>query len=68
MGAMDIDRLLQDYALAWSEPDPSRREALLRRVWSEKGTYCDPNSQVNGRAALHAHIGKMHDMHRICKN
>lgn len=53
-----ITATVTEYCAAWSEPDPSRRLALLRKSWSEKGSYTDPTAHVEGRDALQQHIGK----------
>lgn len=46
-----------DYGLAWLEPDPGRRAALLERAWAPGAVYCDPTALVQGRDALGEHIG-----------
>ncbi|MCW5622214.1 MAG: nuclear transport factor 2 family protein [Burkholderiales bacterium] len=53
-----ITVIVTDYCAAWSEPEPARRLALLQKTWAEKGTYTDPTAIVEGRDALHQHIGK----------
>lgn len=57
---MSIQDVLAAYGSAWLEPDSAKRDALLEAAWSPDGTYCDPNSDVRGRAALSAHIAGFH--------
>ncbi|MBI4866341.1 MAG: nuclear transport factor 2 family protein [Candidatus Wallbacteria bacterium] len=54
---MELDELIPRYLDAWSEPDRSRRQELLERVWAEDGTYTDPNTHVPGRRELLEYIG-----------
>lgn len=55
---MALDELIALYCQAWSEPDRALRQQLLDRVWTEDGTYTDPNAHVVGRKALVEHIGR----------
>lgn len=57
---MTLDETLNDYAAAWSAADDDARATLLARVWAKDAVYCDPQAKVEGRDALHAHIGAMH--------
>ena len=54
-----LDRLVDTYCRAWSEPDADARRELLDEVWDEDGTYTDPMAEVVGRAGLHEHIGAL---------
>jgi hypothetical protein len=54
---MDTDAIVAAYGAAWNETDEAKRAALLEQSWTDEGTYCDPLSMVEGRAALVAHIG-----------
>lgn len=47
-----IETLISQYILAWSETDADTRRKLLETVWAEDGVYTDPMSHAPGRAAL----------------
>lgn len=49
------------YGAAWSETDTEKRLALLEKAWAEDGVYTDPTAELEGRDALHAHIGAFLD-------
>lgn len=53
---MDLQEAVDTYGEAWNESDGQRRLELLERAWAEGGTYTDPTSEVEGRAALAEHI------------
>lgn len=53
---MDIETLVDTYGAAWSAPDDETRSRLLHAAWADDGRYQDPNSDVQGRDALDAHI------------
>ena len=42
---------------AWNEPDEEKRRQLLVQVWTDVGTYTDPQSSAAGRDAFVALIG-----------
>jgi hypothetical protein len=44
------------YARAWLETDPTARRALLDECWAVDGVYCDPLGRVTGRDGLADHI------------
>jgi len=48
---------LDNYFLAWGEPDDDKRRALLTGSWAENGTYTDPGAHAEGLEALVEHIG-----------
>lgn len=50
--------VVKSYIAAWNEPDEAARRGLLEGAWSDGGTYVDPNSAVEGREALVAHISR----------
>ena len=54
-----LEELITAYCAAWSEPDPGRREQMLKDVWVEEGTYTDPTAHATGRRELVEHIGKV---------
>ena len=56
---MSRDSVVDVYCAAWDEPDPIRRDAMLKPVWAEGATYTDPTVHVTGRAALVEHIGRV---------
>jgi len=47
-----VETLIGQYILAWSEPDPEARRKLLETVWTQAGVYTDPVSHAPGREAL----------------
>jgi hypothetical protein len=51
-----LEHAIAVYCAAWNEIDPVRRDAMLRDVWAEEGTYTDPTVHLTGRRALVAHI------------
>jgi hypothetical protein len=54
-----LEQLIDRYCVAWSEPDPVKREKILKDVWAEGATYTDPRAQVSGRQELAVLIGKI---------
>ena len=54
-----LERLIDTYCAAWSEPDPVRRQRTLDEIWAENATYTDPRAQLTGSKALCAHIGNV---------
>ncbi len=52
-------RLIDTYCAAWNEPDPVRREQILKGVWAEEATYTDPRGHATGVAELVALIGEI---------
>jgi hypothetical protein len=48
------------YISVWNETNPDRRRALLERVWTEDGTYCDPLMRGAGYAEIDGLIGAVH--------
>lgn len=40
----EIEDLIDRYCEAWSDPLPSKREALIRTALTPDATYCDPRS------------------------
>ena len=57
--AQDLEGLIDRYCLAWSDPDPVRRAALVEEVWAPDATYTDPTVHARGAAELVAHIGRV---------
>ncbi|NGN42445.1 nuclear transport factor 2 family protein [Mesorhizobium sp. CGMCC 1.15528] len=55
----DITDLIDRYCAVWNEPDPARREALLKSVWADGATYTDPRADTAGAGELLAHIAKI---------
>jgi hypothetical protein len=54
-----VEALIDRYCLAWSDPDPVRRAALLGEVWAPDATYTDPTVHARGAAELLEHIGRV---------
>src|SRR5690349_15992163 len=52
-----LEQLIDTYCSAWNEPDPKRRDEIIRVVWNEAGTYIDPTAKLVGRKELSDHIG-----------
>jgi hypothetical protein len=52
-----LERLIDTYCAAWSEPDPVRRQRTLDEIWAENATYTDPRAHLAGSKWLCAHIG-----------
>lgn len=57
--ANSLEKLIEMYCSAWDEPDPARREQILKDVWAEDGIYTDPTIHTVGRRELVKHIGKV---------
>lgn len=53
-----IDEVMLAYREARNMPEERLRRNLLDRCWAEDGTYTDLTSEVQGRDALAAHIGR----------
>jgi hypothetical protein len=53
-----LDEVMLAYIEAWNTPDEQSRRNLLDRCWADDGTYTDPISEVHGKEALVAHIGR----------
>ena len=45
------------YGQAWTTADEGGRRALLEVAWAPDAVYCDPLDRLEGRGALHRHIG-----------
>jgi hypothetical protein len=51
-------RLLEQSLLeVWNERDASRREAAINRLYAPDVRFYEHNALIEGRAAIHAHIG-----------
>jgi hypothetical protein len=57
MDSAALERSIDTYCRAWSEPDPDKRRELLQEVWGERATYTDPRADISGLEELVAHIG-----------
>lgn len=51
-----LERLIDTYCAAWSDPDPACRRQLLGAVWEDGATYTDPTVHAVGMDELLAHI------------
>lgn len=56
---MDASSLIDRYCEVWSEPDESKRMALLASVWGSGATYTDPSVRAASAEELLSHIGKV---------
>src|SRR5690349_20688738 len=54
-----VERLIDQYCAAWSDPDPARRRELLSGVWRADATYTDPRAHVSGIEQLLAHMDQI---------
>jgi len=54
--ASALSSVVASYAAAWGEPDRTKRQQLLERVFAADGTYTDPTVDLPNRAALVEHI------------
>jgi hypothetical protein len=55
---MTTAEIIEAYGAAWNSDDETERRNLLDASWADDGVYCDPTTpEVEGREALHAHIG-----------
>ena len=54
-----VAALVDRYALAWSDPDPARRRALLADVLTQGATYTDPRVHAESPGALALHIDRV---------
>jgi len=58
VGQRNLDEVMVAYIEAWNTPEERTRRNLLDRCWADDGTYTDPISEVRGKEALVAHIGR----------
>ena len=63
MNTTYLERLIDRYCEAWSDPDTSARAAALADVWTGSATYSDPSAHVVGASGLLAHIGQVRASH-----
>ena len=56
-----LETLVEQYAQAWSDPDPAVRREHLAAVWADGATYTDPTAHVEGRDGLAAHLDVFHE-------
>lgn len=59
MGTTDIERLIDIYCSAWSDPDPRRRREILTGIWGDAATYTDPSIHAATLDELLDHITKV---------
>ncbi len=59
MNSAAVAALVDRYCLAWSDPDPARRRALLAEVLAPTATYTDPRVHADSLEALAAHIDRV---------
>ena len=52
--------MVRTYVQAWHERDETTRRRLLEQSWAEDGVYTDPDSTIEGRAALIEAIADFH--------
>jgi hypothetical protein len=58
VGQRNLDEVMVAYIEAWNTLEEQSRRNLLDRCWADDGTYTDPISEVRGKEALVAHIGR----------
>lgn len=56
-----FDDVAQRYIDAWNETDPVARRAAVDALYSEDARYVDPMAVAEGREAIAATIGAVHD-------
>jgi len=52
-----VEASLENYILAWNEPEEAKRRELLTDHWTSAGTYTDPSGHAEGLEGLVTHIG-----------
>jgi hypothetical protein len=52
------EETVRAYIEAWNSSDDVARRKLLDECWAEDGAYLDPSTELHGRDALSAHIGR----------
>ena len=55
-----LTQLIDRYCEVWSEPDGSRRRALLSTLWAQDATYTDPAVHTATPDELLAHMAGVH--------
>jgi len=56
----DFDGVVAQYLTVWNTTDPAARRAAIDEVFTEDVRYVDPLASVEGRDALDALIGAVH--------
>jgi hypothetical protein len=56
----DFDGVLERYLAVWNETDPAARRKAIEEVFADGVRYVDPLAAVDGRDALAALIGAVH--------
>ena len=51
-----INETIANYIAAWNETDAARRLAIVKRTWSEDGSYLDSHRDGAGHVAIDAMI------------
>lgn len=57
---MTLREIWSHYEGAWSESDPGKRDAILRKTLDEKFIYCDPLIRTESHDQLSGYIGELH--------
>ncbi|MFI6802552.1 nuclear transport factor 2 family protein [Streptosporangium canum] len=55
------EQLIHRYLALWNETDPAARRAAVDSVWTENGTYTDPLTVAEGRAAIDATVAAVQE-------
>lgn len=55
-----FDNVVSQYLRVWNTTDETDRRAAIEEVFAEKVRYVDPLAEVEGREALSALIGAVH--------
>lgn len=59
--ATAIEGVADRYVAAWNERDAGRRRRAVAELWSEDGTYTDPQQTVRGHEAIAAVMDGAHE-------
>lgn len=60
-GARPIGEVVDGYFAMWNEIDTTRRREVIRKTWSEDGSYVDPMFSAEGPDALDAMVAGVHE-------
>ena len=52
MDASSLERLVDGHLAAYCDPDPARRSAAIRQLWSAEGRLVDPPLEARGHQGI----------------
>ena len=58
----DPTQLAERYLATFNATDPDQRRALIERLYTDEGTYTDPNVEVSGPAQIDGFIAQTQEM------